>query len=161
MLLTRSCLCICSRFLFHRNFIKTSRTCYQHYLLSLTKNNESSWLLFDARYMCSNKKSYFIIIFPFFVHNLECQQYKLKFKNVTCTSQTLMGPGRCLSINTCKEYQSLIVGGQEAKLKQFPHMVAFGYTNKKNIGTIEFHCGGSLISEKFVLTAAHCLKPKS
>ncbi|KDR24454.1 serine protease snake-like [Zootermopsis nevadensis] len=47
----------------------------------------------------------------------------------------------------------LIVGGEETKLKEFPHMAALGYYEN---GNIDWKCGGSLISKYFVLTAAHC-----
>uniref|UniRef100_A0A336LWU0 CSON004308 protein n=1 Tax=Culicoides sonorensis TaxID=179676 RepID=A0A336LWU0_CULSO len=46
-----------------------------------------------------------------------------------------------------------IIGGQETIPHEFPHQALLGNTND------EWYCGGSLISEKFVLTAAHCLKP--
>lgn len=49
--------------------------------------------------------------------------------------------------------RTLIVGGTKAHLKEFPHMAAIGY----NTGSgISWDCGGTLISERYVMTAAHC-----
>ncbi|KAL3278023.1 hypothetical protein HHI36_013364 [Cryptolaemus montrouzieri] len=48
----------------------------------------------------------------------------------------------------------LIVGGEEASRREFPHMVHVGYDSPKGI---KWSCGGSLISKRYVLTAAHCL----
>ncbi|KAK9737522.1 Trypsin [Popillia japonica] len=46
------------------------------------------------------------------------------------------------------------IGGVDAKPLEFPHMAILGYGNPYDIRWL---CGGSLISENFVLTAAHCL----
>lgn len=47
-----------------------------------------------------------------------------------------------------------IFGGQEADLYEFPWMVLISYRTKRGL---EFKCGGSIINEWYVLTAAHCI----
>ena len=53
----------------------------------------------------------------------------------------------------CEVAEPLIIGGNITKQGEFPHMAAIGW---KYNGFSSFQCGGSLISERFVLTAAHC-----
>ncbi|XP_071451963.1 serine protease snk-like [Hetaerina americana] len=49
----------------------------------------------------------------------------------------------------------LIVGGEETDPGEYPHMSAIGYQRPDSKG-YDWDCGGSLISDSYVLTAAHC-----
>uniref|UniRef100_A0A1B6KJR2 Peptidase S1 domain-containing protein n=1 Tax=Graphocephala atropunctata TaxID=36148 RepID=A0A1B6KJR2_9HEMI len=49
----------------------------------------------------------------------------------------------------------LIIGGLRAEYKEFPHMAAIGYGS--HLTTAKWLCGGALVSESYILTAAHCL----
>ncbi|KAG7309979.1 hypothetical protein JYU34_004502 [Plutella xylostella] len=46
---------------------------------------------------------------------------------------------------------SRIVGGQETGVNEFPWVVRLSYLDK-------FYCGGMLVNDRYVLTAAHCVK---
>ncbi|KAK5647654.1 hypothetical protein RI129_002546 [Pyrocoelia pectoralis] len=58
--------------------------------------------------------------------------------------------------------ENRIFGGEATELDEFPWMTLIGYQKPSGHG---FHCGGVLISKRYVLTAAHCIKgrdlPKS
>ncbi|XP_076239133.1 venom serine protease Bi-VSP [Calliopsis andreniformis] len=49
-----------------------------------------------------------------------------------------------------------VVGGSPAQLGAWPWIVALGYRSKQNPLQPAWRCGGSLISSRHVLTAAHC-----
>uniref|UniRef100_A0A0K8TED8 Peptidase S1 domain-containing protein n=1 Tax=Lygus hesperus TaxID=30085 RepID=A0A0K8TED8_LYGHE len=57
--------------------------------------------------------------------------------------------------DTCSiSTQTTIVGGEEASPREFPHMALIGYRGPRNV---VWGCGGSLISEEWVVSAAHCI----
>lgn len=53
-----------------------------------------------------------------------------------------------------------IVGGKDAKPQEFPHMALIYYQPEEN-GKKVWGCAGSIISEKFILSAAHCMEDRS
>ncbi|XP_037933273.1 melanization protease 1-like [Teleopsis dalmanni] len=63
--------------------------------------------------------------------------------------------------NCGKQLTERIVGGNITKLDEFPWMALITYTKPRN--EKGHHCGGALINNRYVLTAAHCISaiPKS
>lgn len=87
--------------------------------------------------------------------------FKGRSEIICCPSGSTAGTR---SQQACKKWLNLasvtskdqIVGGKDAELGEFPHMAALGFYSLAD-QQYYFHCGGSLISERYVLTAAHCI----
>ncbi|XP_055593352.1 serine protease snake-like [Uranotaenia lowii] len=62
------------------------------------------------------------------------------------------------SVN-CTQSVDLIVNGEAAGRGEFPHQAVLGYLKANSTTDYHWQCGGSLISDKFVMTAAHCGTP--
>ncbi|CAH2054242.1 unnamed protein product, partial [Iphiclides podalirius] len=54
-----------------------------------------------------------------------------------------------------QDQENIVVGGDDAQAGEFPHMCAIGWQAAASSKWL-FKCGGVLISNKYVLTAAHC-----
>ncbi|XP_044258985.1 serine protease snake-like isoform X2 [Tribolium madens] len=86
---------------------------------------------------------------------------------IVCCPQVTQNrkPGDISKIK-CKEYSSYaknecghkivkrIIGGEVATRKEFPHMALLGFEEAS--GNVTSICGGTIISDRFILTAAQC-----
>lgn len=87
----------------------------------------------------------------------KCNEYReLSYDQVTGIGLSLVSIVARSKVPKCDSITKLIVGGNVTKPGEFPHMAAIGWRGAD--GTLGFHCGGSLISDRYVLTAAHCYK---
>ncbi|XP_026674944.1 serine proteinase stubble-like [Ceratina calcarata] len=104
------------------------------------------------------KFSWWLGLFALFLATYTCQGSTLgeKVKNFfgifgNKPPDSADAPGPCFCSCGVRNEESRIVGGQTTRMNEFPWMARLSYLNK-------FYCGGTLINDRYVLTAAHCVK---
>ncbi|XP_013165837.1 PREDICTED: serine protease snake-like [Papilio xuthus] len=82
----------------------------------------------------------------------KCLEYQEKLVYPCVKSNSLSGE-KARTYRCNHRTDQLVVGGVNAADKEFPHMALLGFGN---VNSIQWQCGGSVISERFILTAGHC-----
>jgi len=68
---------------------------------------------------------------------------------------SVLSKARAIYETKCTLGQGMIVGGSVTMPGEFPNQAAIGWLLN---GQLVYPCGGTLVSELFVLTAAHCTR---
>jgi secreted trypsin-like serine protease len=107
---------------------------------------------------CPNKNKIRQVRKPGEMSKKKCKEYS-EYVNEIIRPPILLPNVRKIKRNECGHKVSpLIVGGEMANIREFPHMTAIGYKN--NSDKVRWLCGGTILSEQYILTAAHCLHDK-
>lgn len=77
----------------------------------------------------------------------------MKIKDLTNTINTLLFNMLCFLLSFSAHSQSKIIGGADVENSEYPWQVAVSYEGP-DFGSL---CGGSIIGDSWVLTAAHCV----
>uniref|UniRef100_A0A6B2EI52 Putative trypsin-like serine protease n=1 Tax=Phlebotomus kandelakii TaxID=1109342 RepID=A0A6B2EI52_9DIPT len=87
----------------------------------------------------------------------KCEEYsRLTTNKFAFVPLVIDPPVYEVEVPQCDYSVPLIVGGEEAKPGEFPHMAVLGWDSEVVNDRVDWNCGGALISDNFVLTAAHC-----
>lgn len=98
-------------------------------------------------------RSHSDIVYPCNENHVCCSPEKIIERNISSVVlDTSAFPNSCgISADNDR-----FLGGTLATMGQFPWMALLGYKERR-LDPVQFLCGGSLITQEYVLTAAHCI----
>ncbi|XP_026325726.1 serine protease snake-like [Hyposmocoma kahamanoa] len=82
----------------------------------------------------------------------KCKEYQEEHVYPCSENQAIFG-GLSRTNECGHSSDDLIIGGENSTVREFPHMALLGFGDRDNL---QWVCGGSVISENFILTAGHC-----
>ncbi|XP_019564432.2 serine protease snake-like [Aedes albopictus] len=90
------------------------------------------------------------------ISQIKCEEYINSTRTTVSVISLILNPTPVeFSSYNCSKTVDLIVGGEDAKSGEFPHQALLGWSTNET-GVYLFDCGGTIISDRYVLTAAHC-----
>ncbi|KFB42148.1 hypothetical protein ZHAS_00009812 [Anopheles sinensis] len=137
--------------------VNTSKNCIYH-VAGITSVGRSGCGIGIAKAIYT-KVSYYIDWIEDNVWGAKCNEYqRITLASGRLFPLTIHSEPIRHEIHNCTNADQLIAGGEPARYGEFPHHALLGYPKNDSMGDYEFLCGGTLISDQHVLTAAHCFK---
>ncbi|GJQ86333.1 hypothetical protein Trydic_g15243 [Trypoxylus dichotomus] len=96
-------------------------------------------------------------------HDVERCGFQGKTEIVCCKRPKFEPVTRTAAATACEKYSKLsreslsVIGGRNSSLRDFPYIASLHIKGDEPEQTVWGDCAGSLISETFVVTAAHCV----